>query len=98
MDIGVICPLVLIRKALCTLLSRITDVQVVMDADAVIDSFQLLEQLSVDIVLLDSFGQVRDVEDIRLLNQRFPKTKIMLLSDTVDADFEVKAVRMGARG
>src|SRR5690349_2814356 len=88
MDIGVICPLVLIRKALCALLSDITDVRVVMDAGTISDAFQWLERLAVDILLIDVANAGTDVEDIRRLTHAFPKMKILFLADTYDDDLQ----------
>jgi DNA-binding NarL/FixJ family response regulator len=89
---------ILLRKAFCALLASINDVRVVADGDSVPDNAQLLERLDVEMLLIDSLNSVLDLATASRVLQCFPRVKILFLWDDADEDFEVRAIRVGARG
>ncbi len=98
MNVFLVSSPILLRKAFCALLASINDVHVVADGDNVPDNAQLLEKLDVEMLLIDSLNPVPDLATASRVLQCFPRVKILFLSGDGDEDFEVRAIRVGARG
>src|SRR6516225_8818557 len=88
---------ILLRKAFSALLASMRDVRVVADGDSAPDSAQL-EKLDVELLLIDSLNPALDLATASQVLQCFPRVKILFLSDKGDDDFEVRAIKVGARG
>jgi DNA-binding NarL/FixJ family response regulator len=98
MNIILASPLVLLRKALAVLLDDFKDCRVVLDVDSVFDSFEQVEKALADILVLDSLDPAHDLEQLPRVRKLFPEAKILLLTDGDDEEFQVRAVKCGARG
>jgi DNA-binding NarL/FixJ family response regulator len=98
MNIGLAGPRLLIRKSLCALLSRIEGFHVVLDVDNPLDNLELIQKTRPDILLIDVVDSARNFEALSQLQTLSPEAKVLLLSDDVDEDFQLRAIRAGARG
>jgi DNA-binding NarL/FixJ family response regulator len=98
MDIIVVSPRLLLRRALCNLLQSSRDFQVTVDVDRVYDGAELPEGGRAAVFLLDAEGLPEHLQILARIGQRCPRAKVLLLSDEVDDDFEVNAIRAGAAG
>ncbi len=97
-NIGVISPQVLTRKGLCALLRPVRDFRVVLEADAVTEKLGQATQPQAEILLIDSFQVGENFEVVSGIRQILPETKLLLLVDRVEQDFELRAVRAGCQG
>lgn len=98
MNIGVAGPRVLIRKSLCVLLSHLPDLRVLFDLDNPLDDLEAVQKAHPDILLLDCADPVKSLEILSRLQTLAPEMKILLLSDEDADDFQLRAIRAGARG
>jgi two-component system nitrate/nitrite response regulator NarL len=98
MKIGVIGPRVLIRKSLCALLSQAQGLHIVLDLDRPSDDPRLICQVRPEIVLVDSASPATDFETLSQLRALLPESKILLLLDRADAEYQLRAIQQGARG
>jgi DNA-binding NarL/FixJ family response regulator len=89
----------LIREGLRKVLKRHPDFQVVGEASNSDDLYKLLEQHSVEIVILDITLPGKDGLDIlKEMSARFPKVKALVLSMHPEERFAVRALKAGAAG
>ncbi|WP_414512919.1 response regulator transcription factor [Nostoc sp. PCC 9305] len=94
----------IVRRGLKTLLTTKPDLQVVGEAENGERAIQLIEGLQAqflppDVVLMDIRMPVMDgVEATRLICQKFPGTKILILTTFDDAKYVAEALRFGAKG
>jgi DNA-binding NarL/FixJ family response regulator len=98
MDLGVVSPHVLTRKALCALLAPLDGLRVAMDVDNALDNFQLIGKIRPDVILLDILSPAHDLEFISRMRSLFPEVKVLVLSDGADEEFQVRAIEAGAHG
>ncbi|MCW5315469.1 response regulator [Nostoc sp. KVJ3] len=94
----------IVRRGLKTLLAIKPDLQIVGEADNGQRAIQLIESLQAqflppDIVLMDIRMPVMDgVEATRLICEKFPGIKILILTTFDDAKYVAEALRFGAKG
>ncbi len=98
MNIAVASARLLIRKSLCTLISQMNGYRVVLDLDSPFDNLELLRKSHLDILLIDTASLVDGHKLIPKLCSILPQTKILLLSGDTHEDYQVHAIRDGARG
>lgn len=89
----------LIRRALNTLLQDEDAFQVVGEAENGATAIQQVEALQPDVVLMDIGMPVMDgVAATKEISQRFPQTKVLVLTIDDDDEYVVEALRCGAAG
>jgi len=98
MNIGVSSPRVLIRKSLCALLSQTQGFQVVLDLNTPSDDLELIRKSHLDVLLIDAVDTVSCSKCLSQLRTLVPEIKIVLLSDGGDEEYQLQAIRQGARG
>src|SRR5579872_5397599 len=98
MNVGVISPKSLIRNGLCALLSRINGVARVLDLDGSLSATEELKKVSPEILLVDSVDPTTDFDVLGRTRALLPQTRVLLLADEPDEDYQVQAIRLGARG
>lgn len=98
MNVAVISPQILMRRALCALLAQVRDVRVVADFDRAVENCEALQKTQADLLVIDSLEPLRDLETVAHLRKLLPGISVLLLSDTEDEDFQVRAVKAGVRG
>lgn len=88
----------LIRKSLSALLSKMEGVQIVVEVDNPLTDLEQLQRARPDVLLMEAAGSARDFELLSQLRSLIPETKILLLADRVDEDFQFRTIQAGARG
>ena len=89
----------LIRRGLKALLSFEADFQVVGEADNGEIAIARVEELQPDVVLMDIRMPIMDgVAATREINQRFPQTKVLVLTTFDDDEYVTQALQYGAVG
>ena len=89
----------LIRQGLRALLELEADLEVVGEADNGQNAIALVETLHPDVVLLDIRMPLMDgVAVTREISQRFPNTKVLVLTTFDDEEYVGQALRYGANG
>ncbi|HEV2495934.1 MAG TPA: response regulator transcription factor [Terriglobia bacterium] len=88
----------LIRKSLSALLSNMEGVQIVVEVDNPLNDLEQLQKAHPDVLLMEAAGSVKDFELLSQLRALIPETKILLLADHVDEDFQFRTIQAGARG
>lgn len=90
---------IIIRQGLQSLLDSKPDLQVVGDAENGQKAIEKVEALKPDVVLMDVRMPVMDgVAATRLISQRFPGTKVLVLTTFDDDEYVSQAMRFGAMG
>lgn len=95
---------IIIRQGLKNLLESKPDLQVVGDAENGQRAMEVMEALygtsmQPDVVLMDVRMPIMDgVAATRLFNQRFPETRVLVLTTFDDDEYVSQAMRFGARG
>lgn len=87
------------RQALQAILETESDFEVVGKATSGPEAFEYLEQTKVDITIVDlEMPEMNGLTVTKVLSQRFPETKVIILSSNDDEDNINSAVESGARG
>lgn len=68
------------------------------DVDSPLEDLEAMQKSRPEILLLDAADSMRSLEILTQLQALLPEMKILLLSDDVADDFQLRAVRAGARG
>lgn len=90
---------IIVRQGLQSLLESKPDLQVVGDAENGQKAIEKVEALKPDVVLMDVRMPVMDgVAATRLISQRFPGTKVLVLTTFDDDEYVSQAMRFGAMG
>lgn len=89
----------LIRRGLSALLSTDPTLDVIGEAGNGQDAVSLVAQLNPDVVLMDVRMPVTDgVAGTRQISQRFPNTKVLMLTTFDDQEYVIQALQAGASG
>jgi DNA-binding NarL/FixJ family response regulator len=89
----------LIRRGLRALLKTDPELEVVGEAENGQEAIALVENLQPDVILMDVRMPVMDgVEGTREICQRFPQTKVLILTTFDDRDYVTQALQAGASG
>lgn len=89
----------LFREGVKRILDMEKNFQVVAEGEDGIEAVELVERYRPDVVLLDiNMPQVNGVEATRRLVERFPETKVIILSIHDDEAYVTHAVKTGAAG
>ncbi|MBP5972217.1 response regulator transcription factor [Brasilonema sp. CT11] len=89
----------LVRDGIKAMLSLEPDLQVIGTAENGKAAIQQVEALQPDVVLMDVRMPVMDgKEATRIITQRFPKIKVIVLSTFDDDEYITDSMRAGARG
>jgi DNA-binding NarL/FixJ family response regulator len=81
------------------LLEAATDISVTGQAASGTEVIALLEQHEVDVVLMDlDMPQLSGIEATRLVRERFPGVKVLVLSMLENEQYILDAIKAGARG
>jgi DNA-binding NarL/FixJ family response regulator len=89
----------IVREGLAMVLGLLPDVDVVGAASEGIEAVALAEDLHPDVVLMDlRMPRCDGVEATRLLREREPGTKVVVLTTYSDDRSVIDALRAGARG
>jgi DNA-binding NarL/FixJ family response regulator len=88
-----------VRQGLSTFLSMDVEFEVIGEAKNGVQAVDLARMLQPDIVLMDLLmPEMSGIEAIGLLRRELPDTEIIALTDTLEDDSIVRAVRAGAIG
>jgi len=98
MNVGVTSPKALIRKGLCALLSGMKGVSTVIDLRDPLEAPATLKMTSLDVMLVDTVDPSTDFETLSRLRAVIPQTRVLVLADDADDDYQLQAIRQGARG
>jgi DNA-binding NarL/FixJ family response regulator len=89
----------LIRRGLRALLKTDPELEVVGEAENGLEAIALAEKLQPDVAIVDVRMPVMDgVEASREICQRFPQTKVLILTTFDDRDYVTQALQAGASG
>jgi len=88
-----------VRLGLITLMQDRPDLAVVGEAGSAAEALRLVEQLRPDVVLMDiRMPGLSGLEATRQIAERFPQTKVVVLTSYADDELVVRAIRAGAVG
>ncbi len=90
---------VVVRSGLEQLLATTTDIQLVGTASNGIEALDVVETLDPDVVLMDlSMPELDGVEATRRITERFPRTRVLVLTSFSDQTRILDALAAGADG
>lgn len=89
----------IVRLGLMTLLNDQPDMEVVGEASTAADGVKATEKFSPDVVLMDiRLPGEGGIEAAHQISQRFPTSKVVMLTSFADDELVVRAIRAGAVG
>ncbi len=89
----------LIRRGMKALLKTDPDLNVVGEAENGEAAIAIVEALQPDVVLMDVRMPIMDgVAATKIMGQRFPQTKVLILTTFDDDEYVAQAIRFGASG
>ena len=87
------------RKGVLSILGDYPEFQVIGDASDCSEAVAKVSDIQPDIVIMDVFtGYSEGAEGIRLMKQRFPGVKVIILTLSSKEDDFIQAIKAGARG
>jgi len=88
-----------VREGLKQLLEIDDDTEVVAEASSGLECLQLLERYCPDIVFMDvKMPGISGIETTRLVCQRYPNVKVIMLTIYSDNQYVTEAIQVGAKG
>jgi DNA-binding NarL/FixJ family response regulator len=88
-----------VREGLKQLLEIDNDIKVIAEASSGLECLQLLERVSPDVIFMDiKMPGISGIETTRLICQRFPYMKIIMLTIYGDGQYVTEALHAGAKG
>lgn len=89
----------LVRQALQMNLEAESDLEVVGSAENGVQALEQIDLLNPDIVILDlEMPGMDGFTTLQIINQRFPKTKVLVLSSHDEEEYLNQAIKAGAKG
>jgi DNA-binding NarL/FixJ family response regulator len=89
----------ILREGLRALLSYYDDVDVVGEAQDGLEALQLVEKVKPDIVLMDiAMPEMNGFEATRQIYERFPNTRVLVLTQYEDWQYVMPLLKAGAEG
>ncbi|MDJ0691354.1 MAG: response regulator transcription factor [Xenococcaceae cyanobacterium MO_188.B32] len=89
----------LVRQALQMNLEAESDLEVVGSADSGVQALEQIDLLNPDVVILDlEMPGIDGFTTLQIINQRFPQTKVLVLSSHEDQEYLNQAIQAGAKG
>lgn len=70
----------------------------VLDLDGSLAAVEELKRIGPDILLVDSVDATTDFDVLSRTRALLPEMRVLILADEPDEDYEVQAIRLGARG
>jgi DNA-binding NarL/FixJ family response regulator len=98
MRVCIISPYAISRKGLCALLGSLPQVTVVLDLNSALDQVERIQKMEPAVLLFDTLNPGVDLEVIGRTQKLLPRMKILLLTDHVDEELELRAIKAGACG
>ncbi|MEN6464726.1 MAG: response regulator transcription factor [Syntrophaceae bacterium] len=90
---------IMVRKGLCQLLEIGDDIEVIGEAGNGMECIKLLETLSPDIIFMDlKMPGISGIEATRLICQKDPNAKVIILTIYEDQQYVTEAIQAGAKG
>src|SRR5690606_7400964 len=91
--------LVMVREGLKVMIESDEDIQVVAEADNGKDAIQLCEKHLIDIAILDISMPIMDgMEAAKVIHQRWPHIKILMLTTFDDEQYVLDSLKIGVSG
>lgn len=91
--------LVMVREGLKVMIESDEDIQVVAQADNGKDAIQLCEKHIIDVAILDIRMPIMDgLEAAKVIHQRWPKIKILMLTTFDDEQYVLDSLKIGVSG
>jgi DNA-binding NarL/FixJ family response regulator len=88
-----------VREGLKQLLEIDNDIKVIAEASSGLECLQLLEGVSPDVIFMDiKMPGISGIETTRLICQRYPYMKIIMLTIYGDGQYVTEALHAGAKG
>jgi DNA-binding NarL/FixJ family response regulator len=89
----------LVRDGIRALLALIADVKVIGEAANGKEALEKVKKLAPDVVLMDlAMPIMGGLESTRRIRKRFPKTKVLALTQYEDREYIIPTIEAGARG
>ena len=98
MNVGVISPQILFRKAICSLLAGTGAFDVVVELDGVFDPFTTVEKPRPEILILHAIDPETALGTARQMGDLLPDIRLLLLTDGPTEEFSMQALEAGAWG
>jgi DNA-binding NarL/FixJ family response regulator len=90
---------IVVREGLKQLIGLEEDIEVIAEASNGLECLYLLEKISPDLIFMDvRMPGISGIEATRLINQKYPHIKIIVLTIYEDDKFVTEALQAGAKG
>lgn len=90
---------VIVRKGLRMILEQEADFTIIGEAGTGVEALQVMEQAQADLILLDiRMPDMSGIEATKVLKQRWPEVKILILTTFNDEEAAVETLKDGANG
>jgi len=87
------------RRLLCSILEKMTELQVICQASDGLEAVQRAEELQPDLILLDiGLPTLNGIEAARQIRRLSPESKIIFLTQESSTDVVQEGLNLGARG
>jgi DNA-binding NarL/FixJ family response regulator len=87
------------RRLLCSILEKMTELQVICQASDGLEAVQRAEELQPDLILLDiGLPTLNGIEAARQIRRLSPESKIIFLTQESSTDIVQEGLNLGARG
>jgi len=98
MNVGIAIPYAVSRAGVRALLVVQKDIQVAIEVDSVLDNVEAILSARPDVLIVSAPEQPVDLTTLSRMLKLLPETRILLLTDKPDEEFEFQAIRTGAWG